>query len=239
MDRQARRSCKPEAADCTITHLPSGFDHTTRPDRTAAYRNLPRRALLPSAPTSLQRRPPRSAAWRTRRAMLLIATIVLGSPTATVSEFRQVAAAADPVIAAAGDIAGDPADSRYNSGNGVLNNCQQKAVSNLLVNGSFSAVLSLGDNQYYCGSLAAYKTVYDPTWRRLKSITHPAVGNHEYLTSGATDCTSANSNAAGYFSYFGSAAGSQGQGYYSFNLGAWPLIALNSNCSSAGGCGAP
>jgi len=197
---------------------------------------------MPSAPTSLQRRPPRSAAWRTRRSMLVIATLVLGSLTATVSEFRQVAAAADPVIAAAGDIACDPLDSKFNSGNGVVNYCQQKAVSNLLVNGSFSAVLSLGDNQYYCGSLAAYNTVYDPTWGRLKSITHPAVGNHEYLTApgsgGATGCDSTNANAAGYFSYFGSSAGAQGQGYYSFNLGAWHLIALNSNCSSAGGCSA-
>ena len=90
----------------------------------------------------------RWVAWRTQRAVLLVAFLALGSLAASVSELRPVAAAADPVVAAAGDIACDPADAKYNSGNGVLNYCQQKAVSNLLVNGNFSAVLSLGDNQY-------------------------------------------------------------------------------------------
>ncbi len=193
---------------------------------------------MPFATASFERKSTRSATWRTRRAMLLIAVLALGSLAATVSELRQVAAAADPVVAAAGDIACDPADSKYNSGNGVLNYCQQKAVSNLLLGGTFSAVLSLGDNQYYCGGLAAFNAVYDPTWGRLKSITHPAVGNHEYLTSGGTGCDSSNINGAGYFSYFGSAAGAQGQGYYSYNVGAWHLIVLNSNCSNAGGCSA-
>src|SRR5436190_15279541 len=86
------------------------------------------------------------------------------------------------------------------------------------------------------GSQAAL--TYDPSWGRVKPITHPAVGNHEYLTSGGTDCNSANAGAAGYFKYFGSAAGQQGQGYYSFDIGAWHLIALNSNCGDAGGCSA-
>ena len=150
---------------------------------------------------------------------------------------RQVAAAADPVIAAAGDIACDPADSHLNNGNGTSSQCAQKVTSNLLVGRGYSAVLSLGDNQYYCGSLAAFQASYDASWGRVKSITHPVVGNHEYLTSGATDCTSANANAAGYFAYFGAAAGSPTGGYYSYNVGAWHLIAINSNCSSAGGCG--
>jgi hypothetical protein len=70
----------------------------------------------------------------------------------------------------------------------------------------------------------------------VKAITHPVVGNHEYLTSGGTGCTTANTGAAGYWQYFGSAAGTAGQGYYSFNIGAWHLIALNSSCTQAGGC---
>src|SRR5204862_6836864 len=66
----------------------------------------------------------------------------------------------------------------------------------------------------------------------------PTVGNHEYLTSGGTGCDSTNTNAAGYFNYFGSAGGQSGKGYYSFDIGSdWHLIALNSQCSSAGGCG--
>jgi hypothetical protein len=77
----------------------------------------------------------------------------------------------------------------------------------------------LGDNQYETGSLADFQSSYDPTWGRVKGITHPVPGNHEYLTSGA----------AGYFSYFGAAAGDPTKGYYSFDLGSWHIIALNSN----------
>ena len=146
-------------------------------------------------------------------------------------------AAGDPVIAAAGDVACDPSSSSFNGGNGTSGACRQRYTSDILVNGGFAAVLPLGDIQYYCGGYQAWLQSYDLSWGRVKSITRPAVGNHEYLTSGGTDCNSANAGAAGYFRYFGTAAGLPGQGYYSFNVGAWHLIALNSNCSSAGGCG--
>jgi hypothetical protein len=176
----------------------------------------------------------------TRRARAIVAAAFLLSWLAPLPPIaRQVAAAADPVIAAAGDIACDPADSQFDNGNGTGTHCAQKATSNLLVGHGYSAVLSLGDNQYYCGSLAAYNAVYGPSWGRVKAITRPVVGNHEYLTSGATaatGCNASNAGAAGYFSYFGSAAGLPGKGYYSFDVGSWHLIALNSNCVQAGGC---
>ena len=149
---------------------------------------------------------------------------------------------ADPVVAAAGDIACDPLDAGYNDGNGTSTHCDQKLTSNLLVGHGYSAILSLGDNQYYCGALSAYNEVYNATWGRVKSITHPVPGNHEYLASGggsqATGCDSSNLNGAGYYGYFGSLAGPAGKGYYSYNIGAWHLIALNSNCTNAGGCSA-
>ena len=85
----------------------------------------------------------------------------------------------------------------------------------------------LGDVQYEDGTLTKYQQSYDPSWGRLKNITRPAVGNHEYLTGGAS----------GYFSYFGATAGDKTKGYYSYNVGAWHIIALNSNCSQVGGCG--
>ena len=161
---------------------------------------------------------------------------------AALATFRASAvAAADPTVAAAGDYGCDPLDPHYDNLDGTPNGdaCQQKTTSNLLVNGHFAAVLALGD-QHYCGSLAEYQQAYDPTWGRVKSITHPIPGNHEYLTSGGltptTGCDSSNAGAAGYFTYFGSAAGTRGQGWYSFDVGAWHLIALNSNCSDAGGC---
>jgi len=150
---------------------------------------------------------------------------------------KRAAAASDPVIAAAGDIACDPGDSSFNGGNGTSSQCRQLYTSNLLVNTGLTAVLALGDNQYFCGSDQAFLESYDLSWGRVKGMTYPSVGNHEYLTSGGTGCDASNAAAAGYFQYFGSAAGTPGQGWYSFNLGSWHLIALNSNCSDAGGCG--
>ena len=178
-----------------------------------------------------------------RLARLLVSTLgglaLLWSLLGSVSGLggpQPASAASDPVIAAAGDIACDPGSSKYHSGQGTSTECHQKYTSDLLVNAGLAAVLDLGDVQYYCGGLAAFEQSYDPTWGRVKAITHPAVGNHEYLTSGGTGCDSSNANAAGYFAYFGSAAGTPGQGYYSYDIGSWHLIALNSNCGDAGGC---
>jgi acid phosphatase type 7 len=76
-------------------------------------------------------------------------------------------------------------------------------------------VLAIGDNAYMNGSAAEYSNCYGPTWGQFKARTQPVVGNHEYRTSGAS----------GYFNYFGA-----GKDYYSYNRGAWHIIALNSEC---------
>ncbi len=170
-------------------------------------------------------------------AFVVVAALVAAGGS-THSLTPHAAAAADPVIAAAGDIACDPTNANFNGGNGSSDSCRQKYTSDLLVNGSYAAVLSLGDNQYYCGGYTAFLNSYDQSWGRVKAATHPVVGNHEYLTSGGTDCNSANAGADGYFKYFGTAAGVKGQGYYSYDVGTWHLVALNSNCGDAGGCGA-
>ena len=146
------------------------------------------------------------------------------SPTKTSTP---VSTGGDPIIAAAGDIACDPSDGSFNGGNGTTNNCRQKAVSDLFVGRNFSAVLALGDIQYEDGAPSKYLQSFDPSWGRAKNLIHPAVGNHEYLTAGAS----------GYYNYFGAAAGDRTKGYYSYDIGAWHLIALNSNCSQVGGCG--
>jgi hypothetical protein len=99
-------------------------------------------------------------------------------------------------------------------------------TSDLLLAMNPNKVLALGDNQYERGTLSDFRNFYNPSWGRLKAKTRPVAGNHEYLTTGAT----------GYYSYFGAAAGSPVKGYYSYDLGAWHFIALNSNCSYAGGC---
>jgi calcineurin-like phosphoesterase family protein/fibronectin type III domain protein/S-layer family protein len=150
-------------------------------------------------------------------------------------------AASNPVIAAAGDIACDPTSSNFNSGNGSSGLCRQQYTSDLLVNTGLAAVLPLGDVQYYCGSYQAFLQSYDLSWGRVRSISHPVIGNHEYITSAdpngpSSGCDVTNESAAGYFNYFGAAAGNKGQGYYSYDIGTWHLIALNSNCTDVGGC---
>ena len=167
---------------------------------------------------------------------VLIGVVVLvesrARPTATVS-----ASASDPVIGAAGDIACDPSSVHFKNDDGTTNDCRQKYTSDLLVNAHLAAVLALGDNQYECGSYEADVSSYDLSWGRVKAITYPVVGNHEDLTQGTgTGCSSDNAGAAGYFKYFGAAAGTPEKSYYSFDIGTWHLIALNSNCSSFGGC---
>lgn len=142
------------------------------------------------------------------------------APSTTTTTTTTVPASGDPRIAAAGDIACDPSDGSFNGGLGTSSSCRAKATSDLIVGHGFTAALTLGDNQYENGTYNAYTNSYDLSWGRIKSITKPAVGNHEYQTAGA----------AGYYQYFGTAAGLPTQGYYSYDIGAWHLVALNSNC---------
>ena len=59
------------------------------------------------------------------------------------------------------------------------------------------------------------------------------MGNHEYYTAGAS----------GYFTYFEDRASPTEsgctvncKGYYSYDLGTWHVVVLNSNCAEVGGC---
>jgi len=141
---------------------------------------------------------------------------------------------------AAGDIACDPLNANFKLGFGTADWCNAKYTSDLIVGSDATAVAAIGDEQYACGALSAYQTSYDLSWGRVKDITYPTPGNHEYQTTGGaatTGCTSANAGAAGYFTYFGALAGQPGQGYYSYDLGTWHIVVLNSNCSFVA-CGA-
>lgn len=119
----------------------------------------------------------------------------------------------DPVLVGAGDI-------------GLCGSSKPNAVATLL-DGIAGTVFAAGDIAYPNGSATDFKNCYDPNWGRHKARTRPAPGNHEYLTSGAS----------AYYNYFGASAGTPGQGWYSYKLGEWLVVALNSNCSSVGGCG--
>jgi hypothetical protein len=156
------------------------------------------------------------------------------SREATIAKPRLVVRFVDEgqLVMAAGDIACDPSDSSFNGGQGTATECRQLHTSNLMLGRGTDAVLPLGDLQYGDATLAQFNGSYHPSWGRLKAITRPAPGNHDYGTSGA----------AGYFDYFNGLgnpigrAGERGKGYYSYNLGAWHLVALNSECSEVGGC---
>jgi hypothetical protein len=90
-------------------------------------------------------------------------------------------------------------------------------------------VFAAGDLAYESGSPDEFEFCYGPTWGKFKDRTKPALGNHEYV----------NPTAHGYFDYWGTQAGPRGKGYYSFDLGGWHIVALNTNCyvKSLGGCG--
>jgi hypothetical protein len=125
---------------------------------------------------------------------------------------------ADAVLVAAGDIA-------------ACDSTRDSDTANLLdtIQGT---VAVLGDNVYERGALAEFNDCYEPAWGRHKDRTQPAAGNHEYETGGA----------AGYYTYFGAAASpldnpctSGCKGYYSYNLGAWHIIVLNSEIAAGAG----
>lgn len=158
-------------------------------------------------------------------AMTSIAVVLVSQLTMAVTA-RLADAAGDPVIAVAGDIACDPADADFNGGAGQNGRCDQLATVNLLTSRSLAAVLTVGDEQYDQATASQLAASYDPSWGKVKAITRPAPGNHEYQSG----------SAGGYYGYFGAAAGDPTKGYYSFDVGTWHIISLNSNCWAVGGC---
>jgi len=131
---------------------------------------------------------------------LVITTGITPSPSPTTTTTPP---AGDPVIVAAGDIT--------SSGSG------DSATWNIIksIGGD---VITLGDNAYSNGLTSDFSNYYQPTWGQELARTHPAPGNHDYNTA----------NASGYFGYFGTNAGPSGRGYYSFDLGNWHIVSLDS-----------
>jgi acid phosphatase type 7 len=108
----------------------------------------------------------------------------------------------DPVLMGAGDIAS-------------CSSTGDEATAKLLDSIS-GTVFTAGDNAYDSGTSAEFSNYYQPTWGRHKARTKPVPGNHEYQTPGAS----------GYFGYF---FGGNVVQYYSYNLGNWHTVALDSN----------
>jgi acid phosphatase type 7 len=121
----------------------------------------------------------------------------------------------DPVLVGAGDIAScDDLSGAY---------ATAKLIENIP-----GTVFAVGDLAYPAGTDEQFAKCYGPTWGRFKDRTRPAPGNHEYHSSGAS----------GYGRYFGAAAGDQTKSYYSYELGKWHIVSLNSECVRVGGCDA-
>lgn len=121
------------------------------------------------------------------------------------------------VLVGAGDIAG-------------CKNPEGAAATAKLVEQIPGTVFAAGDLAYEKGSAEEFKNCYDPAWGRFKDRTRPALGNHEYVEP----------TASAYFQYWGTQAGPPGKGYYSYELGDWHIVVLNTNCDAKGlgGCGA-
>ena len=129
--------------------------------------------------------------------------------------FAAAVCPAAEVLVGAGDIAGC----------GYLRGALATAK---LLEGIPGTVFTTGDLAYPNGSRRDFANCYSPTWGRVKDRTRPSPGNHEYNTRGAE----------GYFGYFGAAAGDPRRGYYSYELGSWHVVVINSSCSEIGGCAA-
>lgn len=125
------------------------------------------------------------------------------------------------LVAAVGDIACASLDLPTPS------RCQQAAVARAVERSGARSVWLAGDIQYPDGALSDFSGSFGKSWRKLRPLMRPTPGNHEYNTPGA----------AGYFDYFGKDAGPARRGYYSFNVGRWHVVSLNSNCELVG-CGA-
>jgi hypothetical protein len=121
---------------------------------------------------------------------------------------------------AAGDISCNAAQQANAEQTGDPDACHQAETADIAEELDPDAVAVLGDNQYQFGELANFNSMYDPTWGRVKDITFPAIGNHEYEGDPERD------TAPGYFAYFGDVAAGP-DGYYRWSLGDWTLFALN------------
>jgi acid phosphatase type 7 len=137
------------------------------------------------------------------RRMFPLLLVTLSYPAVT---FSQVTSA---VIVGAGDIAS--CDGR------------QGEPTAKLLDAIAGTVFTAGDHAYPKGTAREFIECYSLTWGRHRHRTRPAPGNHDYDSA----------QAAPYFSYFGANAGPPGRGYYTYNLGAWHIIALNSNINAS------
>lgn len=127
-------------------------------------------------------------------------------------------------VVAMGDMVCDPKDVHR-----ILRDqkyCQDDKTLALVTQLKPDAIFALGDLQYDDGTLEKFQNTFAKNWSSQKNIIYPSPGNHEYATPLAN----------GYYTYFRDGPADVSKGYYSFLLGDWHILSLNSNCDNIGGC---
>jgi hypothetical protein len=155
----------------------------------------------------------------------MAASSLLSTPSTSIRLRRP--AAADPVFIGAGDIGRCLQDNkgRYIPGGTHAEATAQLVASLLPADSSMGVVFAAGDNAYQEGTAKQYAECYGPTWGRFKNRTRPVPGNHEFIKRKNLPKTWYGND---YYDYFGSSAGRKYEGYYSYDLGEWHIIAINS-----------
>ncbi|GLY98706.1 hypothetical protein Acsp02_59600 [Actinoplanes sp. NBRC 103695] len=186
---------------------------STAPAHAAPARLIPSRKLPP---------------WARKRRVAGAALLVLVLVLAALWPLSRYVGADTVRVVAVGDMACDPADPGMKpTGRNARDHCRHRAVSDLAVALDPAVLVGLGDFQYELPTLAAYHSVYGPSFGRLRDRTVPVYGNQEYKVQ----------DAATFTEYFGDRVRDQ-RGYWSEQVGRWHLVVLNSNCGAvAGGCG--
>jgi acid phosphatase type 7 len=139
-------------------------------------------------------------------------------------------------IAAVGDIACNPDNPNFNSGLGLVDTCQMKAVGEALERERLDAVFLLGDIQYTTGKFEDFEKSFVPYFREINAPLYVAPGNHDY-GNGTIQGGDLSGYKKAFDQYFPNATyEKEGKTYYDFNLGSWSIYALDSNCQYVGGC---
>ncbi|HEX5040250.1 MAG TPA: metallophosphoesterase, partial [Candidatus Limnocylindria bacterium] len=151
---------------------------------------------------------------------------VAASPAGSVAPSAAGSGSAQPT----GGPTGSPPADAVLIGAGDIADCSREGDEHTarLLDDLTGAVFTAGDNAYASGTAAQFRDCYGPTWGRHVARTRPAPGNHDWETQGL----------AGYLGYFGAAAAPNGTSWYSYDLGAWHIVVLDSDCEPVGGCDA-
>ena len=139
------------------------------------------------------------------------------TPAPAASSAAEIAATGASVMIGVGDIAVCGTDGDEKTASLVDSVLRADSVAKV-----HDEVFTLGDNAYPDGSASNFALCFTPSWgdsnKRIMKKIHPSPGNHEYQSVGS----------APYYQYFGSKVGAVNKGYYSFDVGEWHVMSLNS-----------